>query len=245
MSGRLARLAPLFPLLHFLAGCGGAPWADSRAAGSGVDKAMRNVNSPDAGERISACRFLAAKAGEATRRGDRDEVARLAGTIFRHYYEEKNEAARLCIIRICVPEIGLADGLAAAFLRTRVAAGEFPGHAALVLAALAPPGAFEDLEPLSRHPDPEVRLQAAEALIALMDPRGFAVVNRVWRGMRRPVWPAVVAGVEMEEARDGLAARTARCFGRRPYQEARTADFVGGTSHVHSEGRQGGKLVQR
>ena len=208
----------LFPLLHLLAGCGNAPWADSRLVGSGVDKAMRSVNSSDAGERIAACRFLAAKAGEAARRGDRDEAARLSAAVFRYYFTEKDEAARLCVIRICVLEIGSVDETVAAFLRARIAAGEFPGHAALALAALAPPDAFKDLEPLSRHPDPEVRLQAAEALIALMDPRGFAVVNRIWRSMRRPVWPAMIAGVELEAARDGLAARTARCFGRRPYQ---------------------------
>jgi HEAT repeat protein len=210
-------MSPLF-LLIIAAGCESTPWTDSRVSGSGVDQAMQNVNSLDTGERISACRFLAARAGEAARRGNRDEAARLAGTVFRRYQAEKDEAVRLSIVRLCAPEIGPADGATAAFLRTRMAAGEFPGHAALALASLAPPNAFEDLEPLSRHPDPEVRLQAAEALIALMDPRGFTVVNRIWRSMRRPVWPAVVAGVELEAARDGLAARTIRCFGRRPHQ---------------------------
>lgn len=99
------------------------------------------------------------------------------------------------------------------FLRERIASGEFPGYAALALASLGPRGAFADIAPLARHPDHDIRLQAATALTALGDPRGYETVCRVWRGMHTPAWPGVVDGEALAAVRAELARRAERMFG--------------------------------
>jgi hypothetical protein len=208
-------------LAVIVSGCGDSPWRGrhdypyaAETAERGAGKAVRDLNSRSPAERLAALRLLAYLAGEAGRRGEAEEAARLEEAIIRRYRIEKEAMVRAGIVRIYAPMAGPGDGRMAAFLRERIAAGEYPGYAALSLAALAPPGAFEDIERLTRHPDPEIRFQAAEALTALGDPRGFSSVARVWHGMREPQWPAMMGGTDLAAARGSLAARAGRVFAR-------------------------------
>lgn len=209
-----------------LAGCGSSGvWWDYRddpyiadLAKRGDAEVVRAVNSVNRDERIMGLRILAQRAGEARRSGNAAEADRLEEIIVRRYFVEKDTAVRACVVRICAPVIGRGSSRMVTFLQERIAAGEFPGYAALSLASLSPRNAFADVEPLTRHPAPEVRLQAAIALTVLRDPRGFEAVNRTWRGMHEPVWPEKVEGVPVAEARRSLAARAQRAFGRPLYE---------------------------
>ncbi|MDR1519620.1 MAG: hypothetical protein LBU23_05680 [Planctomycetota bacterium] len=212
---------PALAAVLLAAGCGESLWLEYRddpyvaaLAGREAGEAMKGINSPNREERILALRLLAARAGEAGRRGRDEEAAKLEEAVIRRYRVERDLAVRTCIMRLCAPMIGLSGGKTVPFLRGRIATGDFPGQAALALASLAPPGVFGDIESLTRHPEPEIRFQAAEALTVLLDPRGFAVVARVWRSMREPAWPAEIMGVDLAAARAALAARAMRGFGR-------------------------------
>lgn len=218
----LALIACLTAL--FAAGCNDYMWSDYRddpyladmAAMGGTD-VLRHVNAVNPYERQLALRIVADSAGNARRRGNTVEADKLEGIIIRRYVVEKETTVRACIVRICAPLVGPGSAQMAEFLRGRVAAGEFPGYAAMSLAALADQNAFTDIEPLTRHPAPEIRYQAATALTVLGDPRGFEPVRRVWRGMHNQSWPAQVEGVTLEEARDALALRARRSFARPLY----------------------------
>lgn len=206
----------------FFSGCGSSGmWWDYRddpyiadMVKRGDQEAVRAVNSVNRDERIMGLRIVAQRAGEARLAGRVDEANRLEEIVVRRYFGEKDTAVRACIVRICAPMIGRGSDRMVVFLRERIAAGEFPGYAALSLASLSPRNVFVDIEPLTRHPAPEVRLQAAIALTVLRDPRGFEAVNRTWRGMREPAWPDRVEGVSLAEARNNLAARAQRAYGR-------------------------------
>ncbi|MCC8179825.1 MAG: HEAT repeat domain-containing protein, partial [Planctomycetes bacterium] len=137
--------------------------------------------------------------------------------IIRRYLAERDTEVRACVVRICAPLTSPGSRRMVEFLRARIAAGEFPGYAAIALADIAPRIAFNDIEPLTRHPDPGVRYQAAIALTTLADPRGFEPVARVWRGMEMKNWPDKVEGSNLEEARAALAGRAVRSFGRPLY----------------------------
>ncbi len=205
-------------------GCNQYMWWDYRddpymadMANRGTTEVLRNISSTNPQERQVALRILADSAGDARRRGSGVEADRLESLIIRRYFQEKEAAVRACIVRICAPLVGYGSRQMPEFLRGRIAAGEYPGYAALSLAALAVPNAFIDIEPLTRHPAPEVRYQAAIALVVLADPRGFEAVCRVWRGMHSQAWPAIVEGMTLIEARDALALRARRGFGRPLY----------------------------
>jgi hypothetical protein len=183
-------------------------------AGRELREILREVNSQDPNKRLIALRLVSHQAGLAWRAGRKAEAIELGEAVFRRYAAERNSGIRLCIVLVCGPALGTLGGRTIAFLRNRIAAGEMPGYAALALAFLEPQGVFEDIEPLTRHPEPEIRLQAAEALTTLPDPRGFAAVTRVWENMTSPAWPETIRGVALPEARSALAARAARNFGR-------------------------------
>lgn len=212
---------PAIALLAFASGCDSAMLWQYRddpyiadVAARGDQEVLRSVNAPGGNERQMALRILADRAGELRRLGRRAEAAAIEEIVIRRYFIEREQDVRACIVRICAPSVGRGSSAMVRFLRDRIAAGEFPGYAAISLASLGPKGAYADIVPLTRHPDPEVRLQAATALTALGDPRGYDAVARVWRGMKDAVWPETVDGMSLSEARDGLEARARRGFGR-------------------------------
>lgn len=209
-------------ILATLAGCyGDTMWWEYRddpymadMSKKGDQEVLRNINAAKKEQRQMALRILATKAGNARRQGRREAAQEMETIIIRRYFVEKEQEVRASIVRICAPSVGRGSTSMVRFLRERIAAGEFPGYAAMSLAALAPRNALEDIEPLTRHPAPEVRLQAAEALAVLRDPRGFDAVWRVWSSMKIGVWPDRIDGVPLLEARSSLEARARRSFGR-------------------------------
>ncbi len=208
-----------------LGGCQDSPWWDYRdepyladAATAGEEQALRNVNSVNHDQRAIALRYLAHQAAARRARGDAAGADRLEGIIVQRYLVERNSEVRATIVKICAPAVGPGSRRVVDFLRARIAAGEYPGYAAQSLAYLAAPNAVVDIEPLTRHPTPDVRYQAAVALTVLRDPRGFDAVNKVWRAMRTPPWPDFVEGVPLETAKQNLAQRALRGFNRPLYQ---------------------------
>lgn len=183
-------------------------------AQQGEQEVLRHVNSMNKDERQMALRILANQAAEKRRKGYRADADRLDKIIIRRYFIEKETEVRACIVRICAPASGRGSTEMVTFLRERIAAGEFPGYAALSMASLAPREAFSDIEPLTRHPAHEVRLQAAVALTVLGDPRGYDAVIRVWRNMNGAAWPDRIDGTLLDEARKNLEMRAFRAFGR-------------------------------
>lgn len=216
-----AALAALAALLA--AGCNDHMWWEYRddpylAAVSGMDgqEALREVNSLSPERRQMALRVVAYEAGRARRKGDAAKADRLVEIVVRRYSIEKDTSVRACIVALCAPAAGRGSGEMVAFLRGRIAAGEFPGYAAMSLAQLAPRGALEDITPLTRHPAPEIRFQAANALAVLADPGGYEHAVRVWRGMRTPQWPDRLEGVSLQDAKFALETRIERYFGKPP-----------------------------
>lgn len=210
-------------IIALIAGCDNNLWWEYRddpyianMAKKGEHEVFRNLNSTNKDQRQMALRIVASRAGEQRRLGNHDTAARLDELIIRRYAIEKEPTVRACIVRVCAPAVGRSEAMVK-FLRDRIAAGEFPGYAALSLASLAPRGAYQDIEPLTRHPAPDVRLQAAIALTVLGDPQGFDSVARVWRGMQPPLWPDRIEGMQLAEARTNLEMRARRGFGRPLY----------------------------
>lgn len=203
------------------AGCGNKVWWEYRddpylasLSRRSTPDVLRYVNAPKKNERQMALRIVADRANEARRAGRYQQARELEEVITRRYFLEKEQDVRACIVMLCAPAVGRGSGIMVRFLRDRIAAGEFPGYAALSLATLAPRNAVLDIEPLTRHPAPEVRLQAATALCVLGDPRGFGAVERVWTGMQKSVWPERIDGMTREETRASLEARAKRSFGK-------------------------------
>lgn len=218
---RLVPVVLIAVTLLLAAGCGDAvlweyrddPYI-ARVAGKSEQELLRSVNAKSMNERQMALRILADRAGEFRRRGRRSEAAELEGVIIRRYFVEREEEVRACIVRIAAPAVGRGSSATVRFLRDRIAAGEFPGYAALSLASLGPKNAYADIQPLTRHPAPEVRYQAALALALLGDMRGYDAAAGVWRSMESSLWPDRVEGMPLPEARESLAARARRGFGR-------------------------------
>lgn len=219
----MRRIPPLLAMaLCFLAaGCNNNMWWEYRddpyianVAKRGDNEIMRNVNASNKDDRQMALRILASRAGEARRQGRRDKAVEYEEIIIRRYFIEKEADVRACIVRICAPAVGRGSTAMVRFLRDRIAAGEFPGYAAQSLASLGPRGTFDDIAPLIRHPAAEVRLQAAIALCVLADPRGYEPVSRVWSEMQSSLWPPRLDGVPLDEARNSLASRGERAFGK-------------------------------
>ncbi len=186
-------------------------------AKSGDQEMLRNINSPQTTHRQAALRLAAYRASQARRRGNAQDAERLEDIIIRRYRMEKDPAVRLMIIRIVAPACGRGSTHMVRFLRSRIAAGDYPGHAALALADLHPRGVVNDIIPLTRHPAPEVRYQAALALSVLGDPAGFQAVRRIWKSMASANWPAKVDGIPLEEARLDIERQALRGFGQRLY----------------------------
>lgn len=217
---RRIRLAAVLVCLC-LAGCDDYMWWEYRddpyvadLALKGKQEVLRGINSVNKGERQAALRIVAHQAGELRRRGAVAESDKLEAIVIRRYFVEKDSEVRACIVRICATDMGTAGTEMITFLRDRIAAGEYPGYAALSLATLGWREALPDIDPLTRHPAPEIRLQAAVALSVLGDPRGYEPVCRVWRGMHAPAWPDRIEGVSLSEARANLERRALRSFGR-------------------------------
>lgn len=216
------RRAPAVALLAllFAAGCENYMWWDYRddpyvadLARQGKQEILRAVNSSNHDQRQAALRIVAYRAGDARRRGNEAEADKLEEIIVRRYTIERENEVRACIIKLCAPMVGAGAPRTIAFLRERIAAGEYPGYAAISLATLGSKEAFVDMEPLTRHPAPEIRLQAATALTILGDQRGYEPVCRVWRGMRSPPWPDRVEGAPLAVARNNLERKAERAFG--------------------------------
>lgn len=213
--------AAAFLLLFLASGCENRLWWDysddiyiANMAKQGEQEALRNVNSINKEDRQMALRILASMVGDNRAKGYRDDAERLEKIIIRRYFVDKDPEVRACIVRVCAPSAGRGSTEMVEFLRERIAAGEFPGYAALSLASLVPRDAFADIEPLTRHPAHEVRYQAAVALTVLGDPRGFEPVMRVVRNMQPGTWPDRVEGAPLAEAQKNLGLRAARAFGR-------------------------------
>lgn len=183
-------------------------------AKKGDQEVLRNLNSTKKEHREIALRILAYRAGVAREQGRRESAQEMEAMIIRRYLVEKEQDVRAGIVRICAPAVGRGSSAMVTFLRERIAAGEFPGYAALSLASLGPRNAWEDIDPLTKHPAPEVRLQAAEALVVLRDPRGYETVQRVWSSMKIGAWPDRIDGVPLLEAKSSLEMRANRSFGR-------------------------------
>ncbi len=216
-----ARGALVFAALLFAAlpGCEDAAWLQYRddpylanIAGKGGSEVLRNINSTSPEQRIMALRVAAGRAGELREQGSVERARDLEEIVIRRYFVEKEDRVRACIVEICAPAMGRSPAMVR-FLRDRIAAGEFPGYAALSLAAMAPRSAYADIDPLTRHPDPGVRYQAATALTVLGDPRGREGVRRVLRGMEPGLWPEDIGGVSRSAGRTGLEERARRAFG--------------------------------
>ncbi len=212
-------------LLWTVAGCRNNLWWEYRddpymadVAKRGDTEVIRSVNSMNKDDRQMGLRILANRAGEFRHSGKLEEAREYEEVIVRRYFVEQEPEVRACIVRLCAPACGRGSTRMVKFLLDRIAAGEYPGYAALSLAALHPKNAFENIEPLTRHPAPEVRLQAAEALTVLGDPRGYETVSRVWRGMRKSIWPDKLDGIPLDEAKEGLEFRAERAFGK-PLEE--------------------------
>lgn len=204
-----------------LSACGGSLWPGYRDDPYAVNFAqkstpdvLRSVNAGNRDERQTALRTIAGRAGEARRQGYLRDAQELEEIIIRRYFVEREQEVRACIVRLCAPAVGRGSSAMVRFLRDRIAAGEFPGYAALSLATLGPKNAVLDIEPLTRHPAAEVRLQAATALCVLGDPKGYGAVVRVWKSMQKSIWPERIDGVSLEEARMSLEARARRGFGK-------------------------------
>lgn len=213
-----------FVLCLPLAGCSDTAWLDYHddpymvnLAKQGEQEVIRHVNSAQRDERLLAVRILADMAGDKRRKGYKAEADRLDEIIVRRYRVEKETEIRACIVRVCAPSSGRGSSAMVKFLRERIAAGEFPGYAALSLASLGPRDAFSDIEPLTRHPAHEVRLQAAVALTVLGDPRGYEPTAKVWRSMDGATWPDKVDGALLADAKTNLQSRATRGFGRPLY----------------------------
>jgi hypothetical protein len=209
--------APLFALL---AGCYDNVLWDYRddpylaeMARGGVEEALRNANSVYIDTRQIALRTLAEASGRARKAGKTAAADRLADAVIRRYQVEKDPSVRACVVLLCAPAIGRGSTPMVVFLRARIASGEFAGYAAISLAHLAPRNAYRDIVPLTRHPSPGVRLQAATALAVLGDPKGRDAAVRVLWSMREPEWPAEVAGQPLPQAADSLRLRIERVFG--------------------------------
>lgn len=207
--------------LLFAAGCNNNMWWEYRddpyianIAKKGDQEVLRSVNASKKEERQMALRILADKAGDLRRQGRREEAADIEEIIIRRYFIEKEQEVRACIVRICAPAVGRGSSAMVRFLRDRIAAGEFPGYAALSLASLGPKDAYADIAPLTRHPAPEVRYQAAMALALLGDARGYEATVRVWRSMQHSLWPDRVEGMPLDEAQASLQARAKRGFNK-------------------------------
>lgn len=204
-----------------LAGCTENMWWEYRddpyiadMAKRGDQSMLSNINSPYSDTRQTALRLAATEAAKARREMRHADAERLEGIILRRYAMEKEPAIKLCIIRICAPACGPGSTQMVTFLRGRIAAGEFPGHAALSLATMNHKNAAVDVIPLTRHPAPEVRYQAAVALTLIADPRGIQEVARIIHSMENQPWPAVVDGMSLEDARIALAKRARMTFGQ-------------------------------
>ena len=220
-SGRGGVFPAVFACLVLLAGCDNRMWWEYRddpymadIAKKGEAEVLRGVNAAKPEERQMALRMLATRASEARREGRPEEAREMETVIIRRYFVEKDQVVRACIVRICATTVGRGSTAMVKFLRERIAAGEFPGYAALSLASLGPRDAFLDIEPLARHPAPEVRYQAAEALAILGDPRGYEPVAKVWRSMQGSLWPDRIDGVPMPDAKRSLELRAMRVFGK-------------------------------
>lgn len=223
MSRLPCAAALLSCLLALTLGCDNNLWWEYRddpylatMAKKGEPEVLRNLNSTNRDQRQMALRIVATQAGEQRRRGNHAAAKQLDDLILRRYAIEKDPVVRACVVRVCAPAVGRSETMVV-FLRERIATGEFPGYAALSLAALAPRGAYSDIEPLTRHPAPEVRLQAAVALTVLADPQGFDSVTQVWRSMQPHLWPDRIDGVALAEAKASLDMRARRGFGRPLY----------------------------
>lgn len=180
--------------------------------GNGGPETLRNINASSPDQRMPALRAVSARAGTLRARGSVEQARDLEEVVLRRYFVERDPQVRACIVEVCAPSMGRSPAMVR-FLRNRIAAGEFPGYAALSLAAMAPRSAYGDIEPLTRHPAPGVRLQAATALTVLGDPRGRASVDRVLGSMEPGLWPEEIQGVSRDAARSGLAERARRVFG--------------------------------
>jgi hypothetical protein len=204
-----------------LAGCTENMWWEYRddpyiadMAKRGDQSMLSNINSPYSDTRQTALRLAATEAAKARREMRTADAERLEGIILRRYAMEKEPSIKLCIIRICAPACGPGSTQMVDFLRGRIAAGEFAGHAALSLATLNYKHAAADVIPLTRHPAPEVRYQAATALTIIADPRGINEIARIINNMQSQPWPPVVDGMPLEDARLALAKRARMTFGQ-------------------------------
>ena len=188
-----------------------------RLAALAVDSArpaLQRLDDPDPAVRENACRALASDAERLRRQGEFAAAEQHVHWIVDRFDRENDLGVRHAVVNLCAPAMGRGGSPATeAFLRRRIVAGELAGPAALVLADLAPPEAYEILAPLTRHPLPSTRADGALALVILGDPRGAPAVRGVIAEMHPPGWPKQLWGVALDDARASLAIRAGRAFG--------------------------------
>jgi len=176
--------------------------------------ALQRLEASDPAVRESACRALAVSAEHLRRLGDAETAEQYVRWIVERYDREDDAGVRYAIASLCAPVMGRGGSPETlAFLRRRLATGDLAGPAALSLADLEPPDAYDLISPLASHPLPAARADAALALTVLGDPRGRAVVREIVEEMRSPAWPRQVWGVPLAAARESLAARASQVFG--------------------------------
>lgn len=164
-------------------------------------------------DRQLALRTLAIRSAEARERGDDLSAERLVQMLLQQYRKDRRPETRGTIVSLCAPICGVGSERMHAFLRERIADGEWTVEAALSLAAIDGEDAAATLVPLTRHPAPEARYGAAFALTGVGGSTARSAVRTVLDDMSAGNWPQEVAGLPLATARERLAARAERMLG--------------------------------
>lgn len=164
-------------------------------------------------DRQLALRELANRSARARERGDDTTADRLVLMLIRQYEKYRDPEVRGTIISLCAPVCASESERMMSFLRKRIAEGAWVVEAAHALAAARPDDGLSILMPLTQHPSPEIRFEAAMALTCLGDPAARPVVDGVVAEMHGERWPGTLRDIPLANARELLAARSARLWG--------------------------------
>lgn len=211
-------LMPLFLLAPL--GCERRVWWEHqddpylRQSAQQSDSALqRQLTSMYVDDRILALRVLADRAARARATGRVERADYLCGVILSRFRTERNRMVKRSIVVFCTPVCGVGCERTEAFLCRLVAEGNWTPAALESLAALRPSNMFSLVAPMVKHPNPEMRYVGAHALTLLDDPRGAPLVDDVVTEMRPPLFPPMVRGMPLDEARASLQARAHRMWG--------------------------------
>jgi hypothetical protein len=165
-------------------------------------------------DRQVALRVLAENSARARAAGDVAQADRLLELILRRYKKDRSAEIRSCIISLCLPVCGCGSKEARDFLCQLLAGGAWSEPAAIALASITPEQAFPLLEPMTKHPSPLVRYEAAMALTVLGDERGEAIVRDIIAEMASNTWPQSIHDLPKSLAAATLSARADRAWRR-------------------------------